>query len=333
MAIKTVASEVRTEILKLDLDNPRLYHHRLSGNVPETESELMEAIGEDPQFKSLLKSIRKSGVMDPIWTVPQEDGTHLVIEGNRRLTCLRMLLDSGHPAPVGVTYERVRANVIDPDTSPKEIKLQKARLQTGKAVWGKFNVSALIWEFHNEDLMALEDIATEMQLSLAEVKKSMESYTRYLDYSRDTGDTNPKRFSMFEGTPKAVKEWIDESPENKRDFHKWINPTSGKARIRSVATRGGLRDFTKVVEDADAIKLMRDDERVSVEEAIEVVKQNNVMRDMPFLKQLLPLQAKMNGMSEAQKARLTTEPRLKIHLKSLRDACEALLRDLDAFES
>ena len=56
------------------------------------------------------------------------------------------------------------------------------------------------------------------------------------------------------------------------------------------------------------------------------------MRDMPFLKQLLPLQSKMNNMTESQKARLTTEPRLKIHLKSLRDACDALLHDLEAFE-
>ena len=124
---------------------------------------------------------------------------------------------------------------------------------------GVFNVSALIHDFHNEDLMAIEDIATEMQLPIGKVRKSLLSYSRFLEYSRSTGDNNPKRFSMFDGMPKSVEDWIEESNQNKSDFHKWIDPTSGnQARIRSAATRGGLRDFSKIVEDNDAIALMRD---------------------------------------------------------------------------
>lgn len=333
MVTRFISKQVEVSSLKLDLDNPRLYHHRLSGGAPENEAELMEAIDSDPQFKSLLKSIKKSGVMDPIWTVPLDDGSQLVIEGNRRVTCLKQLIDSGVEPPEGVTFLKIQSNVIHPDTSQKDIKLQKARLQTGKAAWGVFNVSALIHEFHNDDLMAIEDIATEMQLSQTEVRKSLDSYSRFVDYSNDTDDHNPKRFSMFDGCPKNVKEWIDDSTQNKTDFHKWINPNEGpKARIRSVSTRGGLRDFSKVVTDPDAIELMRQDNDVTVEEALEVVKQNDVMKDMPFLKQLLPMQAKMNGMTESQKARLTSEPRLKIHLRSLRDACNALLHDIEAFD-
>ena len=44
----------------------------------------------------------------------------------------------------GVTGIKIKSNK---DQSIKEIKLQKARLQTGKAVWGKFNVSAKNTEF------------------------------------------------------------------------------------------------------------------------------------------------------------------------------------------
>jgi len=320
--------------IELDLDNPRLFHRRLSGDIPQNEDELMEAIGADPSFKGLLKSIKKSGVKDPIWTIPQSNGKQLVIEGNRRVTCLKQLINSGVQAPDGVLFHSVIANVIDPDTSLKEIKLQKARLQVGKAAWGIFNVAALIYEFHEDELMAIEDIATEMQLSMREVNKHLQSYTKYLEYSKNTGDTNPKRFSMFYEMPKTVQEWIEESNQNKSDFHDWINPTSGKkARIRSVSTGGGLRDFSKVVEDNEALELMRTNPSITVEDALEVVKQNNVYKDMPFLNQLLTMASKINSMNENQKARVTTELKIQLHLASLRDACANLLKELETFES
>jgi len=330
--MKNTAATLSVAKITLDLDNPRLYHHRLSGDQPENESELENSISSDPQFKGLMKSIKKSGVTDPIWTIPQDNGFQLVIEGNRRVVALRKLIQSGIDPPEGVDYTRVLALVIDADTPPLDIKMHKAQLQTGKTAWGVFNEAALIHDFHENDFMALEDIATDMQKPINHVRKLLSAYAKFLEYSTTTGDTNPKRFAMFNEAPKAVQSWVEESQMNKKDYFEWVNPTKGKARIRSVATRGGLRDFAKVIEDPDAVEMLRNVKDATVEEALDVVKQNNVMRDMPFLKQILPLQAKMNGMSPAQKARLTSEPRIKIHLRSLRDACEALIHDLDAFD-
>ena len=50
-----------------------------------------------------------------------------------RVACLRSILNDDTPAPEGISYDSVLANVIDPSVSELEIKLQKARLQSGKS--------------------------------------------------------------------------------------------------------------------------------------------------------------------------------------------------------
>ena len=333
MAVDYESGSIPVEKLKLDIDNPRLLHEVLTGNAPTTQSEIEDSITGDPQFRGLLKSIKKTGVQNGIWVSPLTDGSYLVREGNRRTTCLRMLLREGATPPSGVSYDRVKANIIDKDASDMDIKVLCARLQTGQAVWGPFNEAALISDLHTTHNMALEDIAIELQASITQVKKKLKSYKMFVNYSTDTGDTNTRRFAYFNEAPKKVLEWVEDSPKNMKDYHKWINPTNGAAKIRSAATKGGLRDFSKVIDDGDALALMREDSLANVEDAMEVVKQNDIKKDMPFLARLLPFQAQLNGLSDEQKARIASEPRVRVHLKSLKTACENLLEELAAYDA
>jgi len=332
MAVDYQSGTIPVEKLTLDIDNPRLLHEVLTGNAPQTQTDLEKSISGDPQFMSLMKSIKKTGVQNNIWVSPQSDGSYLVREGNRRTTCLRMLLREGAAAPSGVSYERIKANIIDKDASVRDIKLLCARLQTGQAVWGPFNEAALISDLHRTHNMALEDIAIDLQTSITQVKKKLKSYKMFVDYSQETGDVNTKRFSYFNEAPKKVLEWVDDSPKNKKDYQAWINPNNGAAKIRSAATKGGLRDFAKVIEDGEALELMREDAMANVEDAMDIVKQNDIKKDMPFLARLLPFQAQLNGLNDQQKARIASEPRVRVHLKSLKTACENLIAELEAFD-
>ena len=324
---------VETKDLKLDLENPRLYHRRAAGTDPENEQDLEKMISEDNQFNSLKKAIIKSGVMEPIWVQKVDDGKYLVIEGNRRTTCLRRILHEERTPPQGVSYESVRANIIDPSVTELEIKLQKARLQSGKKAWGVANDAAVIHEFHYDLMMDIEDIATEMQISKVKVKKYLKSYKMWLRYVKEIGDTSISRFAMFNEMPQPVMKWVEAGPRNLEDYHDWIKPTDGQARIRSAATRGGLRDFSKVVVDSEAINLLREDPTANVEDAFEVVKSNDILKDMSFLKRVLPMAKQLDDMDDSQRARLANEPRISVHLRSLRDACEVLLNDLHAIKN
>jgi len=332
MAVESRSGSIDVDKLVLDIKNPRLYHEVLSGNPPQNQLELENAISGDPQFKGLLKSIKRNGVQNAIWVSPLEDGSFLVREGNRRTTCARMLIRDNAVAPEGVDYGTINANIIDKDATDLDIKLLCARLQTGQAVWGTFNVSALIADLHNNEYMALEDIAVNLQTTTTSVKKLLNSYKMFIDYSQSSGDTNTKRFAMFNEAPKKVLEWVDDSPKNKQEYFKWINPTNGAAKIRSAATRGGLRDFSKVIEDGEALSLMREDPLANVEDAMVVVKQNDIKKDMPFLSKLLPFQANVNSLTDEQKARIASEARIRVHLKSLKNAIDNLLTELDSFD-
>jgi hypothetical protein len=50
---------------------------------------------------------------------------------------------------------------------------------------------------------------------------------------------------------------------------------------------------------------------------------------MHFLNRLLPMAKQLDDMDDSQRARLANEPRISVHLRSLKDACDALLKDIE----
>lgn len=325
--------QIKTSKLVLDLENPRLKHQAIAGNKPLNQEDLEIMIAAETDFNKLKKSIMKKGVDNPIWVSKQKDGTYLVEEGNRRTTSLKSLIEKQITPPEGVRYDVVDAWVFGPNTTRLEIQLQKVSLQTGTKPWQRANVCSMIHDFHYDHMMAMDDIATSMQISETAVKKALRSYKMWLDYVEDTGDTKPDRFSMFDGITKPVLDWVLANPANKQDFHRWICPIGGQAKIKSASTRGGLRDFGKVVGDPDAIALLREDPRATIEDALELVKSNDILKDMIFLNRLLPMAKNLDELDDSQRARLAQEPRLKVHIRSLRDACSVLLNDLEDLEN
>ena len=324
--------KIKTSELVLDLENPRLKHQAVAGNKPLNQDDLEVMISSEPDFVKLKKSIKKKGVDNPIWVSEQKDGTYLVEEGNRRTTSLRSLILSETTPPDGVRYDIVDAWVFGPNTTRLEIQLQKVSLQTGTKPWQRANVCSMIHDFHYDHMMAMDDIGVSMQISVTAVRKALRSYKMWLDYVKDTGDTKPDRFSMFDGITKPISDWVLSDPANLKDFHAWICPINGQARIKSASTRGGLRDFGKVVGDPDAISLLRDDPRATIEDAMELVKSNDILKDMTFLNRLLPMAKNLDDLDDAQRSRLSQEPRLRVHIRSLRDACNILLKDLEMLE-
>ncbi len=333
--MKSVLQEIPVDSLKLDLENPRLYSNRI---VKEesllTDEQLHNAIvSETDAFNSLYRAIKRAGIRDPIWVKEDSDGKYVVIEGNRRTTVLRTLLEEDAEAPDGVSWTSVPAHVIDDSVSELEIKLQKVRLQSGKKAWGVVNDAAVVHEFHFQERMGIEDIADEMQISKPKVKKLLKSFKLYLEYVKSTGDTNEKRFAFFNEAPVKAIDWIEESPRNKSDYHNWISPVDGPAKIRAVAAgRGSLREFAKCLDTPEAVELLREDPDATVEDAFEVVKENDVLKDMTFLKRVLPMSKSLNEMDETQLSKLANEKRLVVHLRSLRNACEQVLNDIENME-
>ena len=131
--MKFDATTVEVKDLVLDPENPRFFSQNVSVNLPNNENQLEDLLLNEKLFPVLKDSIVKSGVLDPIWVKKLDNGKYLVVEGNLRVACLSSILNDDTPAPEGVSYDSVLANVIDPSVSELEIKLQQARLQSGKS--------------------------------------------------------------------------------------------------------------------------------------------------------------------------------------------------------
>ena len=314
--------------LELDFDNPRFCHLTLSGRKLKTQIELENEILKDDEIKALLKSIKKSGVTDPIWVKKRDNGKYIVLEGNRRTAILKKLLKEEVEPPEDVSYEKVKANIIDPKTSKQDELLQKARLQTGKKVWGAFNEAAITYMLRQEHLMEFEDISIELQISISAAKKRIENYMLFNEYVKYTHDENPRKFAFFTDSPAKVRSWFLESDQNLKTYFKLITPKEGVQKIRSVSTKGGLRDFAKVVDSPPAIKYLIQDPSATVESALDIAKENDITKDIPFITKFGSLASQLMGLTESQIENLDKNLKYKLTVKQMRKACDYILKQM-----
>jgi hypothetical protein len=326
--MKPVQRLVKVEDLLLDPENPRFYHLGLAGRTHLSQTDLVREIEQDEETATLTKAVRKSGVKDPIWVREDGHGHYLVIEGNRRTVVLRRLLKEGATPPEGVHFDEVLANVLPQDTPDTELLLQKARLQSGKKQWGPFNEAAVTYLLRMTHLLEYEDIAAELQIAISKVKERIENFKLFQEYAQATSDSNPKRFAYFSDAPKQVREWFTESEDNKKIYFGLITPVGGRQKIRSVATKNGLRDFSKVLDDDEAFKYLVNTKEATLEDALNIALDNDIMKGMPFVKRLEPLAQTIRGLSETEVEKLKGEEKVKAHLKSLERACAELWQRL-----
>lgn len=320
---------ISVKSLLLDQDNPRFFEvMELKGKKIVTQDDLMRELEEDPDIPTLSKSIVKSGVKDPIWVQEKESGKYLVIEGNRRTFILRNLIKDGAIPPNGVRYDVVSAYVLPKDTPPTELLLQRARLQAGKRVWGPFNEAATTYKLRTEYGMEEEDIAADMQISVKEVRDRIENYKLLLRYAKDTGDPNPMKYSFFAEAPAKVREWYNSTPDNMKSYFGLITPKDGYQKIRSVATKGGLRDFKDILDNPEALRRFIREPDMTVDEALKIVMKKDIKKQAPVLKKLAGITSDLNAITEDQIERLRDDDAIVRSIKSLARACERLLNKI-----
>jgi hypothetical protein len=320
--------EIKTDDLVLDLENPRFFHLMHRGQTLTQDAIEKEITENDDDIPLLTKSIQKSGVRDPLWVVPR-DGKFVVMEGNRRTVILKRLLKESKP-PTGIRYDVVQAHVMPSDTAPVELILQKARLQGGKKEWGAFNEAALTFQLKDPPhLMATEDIAVDLKIPIAKVRERIENYKAFKEYVEKTGDDNPRRFTFFADCPAKVRDWYRDNEKNKAAYFKLICPLEGRNKIKSVATRGGLRDFQQVLESPEALKFLLEDPGATVEDALDLAKENDIRKAIPFINRVAPMAQDLRSLDSSQLEALKAEVKFKVALRSLLAACEEVLQKLE----
>jgi len=320
--------EIEVSKLLLDPDNPRFFELReLKGRKNLTQEDLMKEMAEDEEIPTLLKSIKRSGVTDPIWVKPVK-GKYLVIEGNRRTFILKQLLNEKVTPPKGVSYNRVITNIFDKDISDSELLIRRAQFQAGKKVWGPFNEAVATYELRYKHHQEEEDIATDLQISKKEVRERIENYKMFLEFAKKTKQADPKKFAFFTDAPKPVKEWINVNPKNKETYFGLITPKDDVQKIRSVATKGGLRDFKEIIAQPKVLKKFIKDKDMTVEEALEEVKDIDIRKAAPFINRLETFAVHLTSLTEEQIDKLKDDDKAVKGIKRLYRACKSCLEKM-----
>ena len=155
--------------LAFDVENPRLPEFGLTGNA--TEDDVIQILWKVMDVKELVMSIAASGFFqhEPL-IVAQEDGKNVVIEGNRRLAAVKILLEptlaKSLQTDVPVITEDARKALQELPTVRGTRKDAWRYLGfkhvNGPAKWSSYAKSRYIADVHRNFGVQLEDIAKQI---------------------------------------------------------------------------------------------------------------------------------------------------------------------------
>src|SRR3989442_14001946 len=209
--------------LKLDPNNVRFHHfaNRL------TDTQIEEEIWKESDTRDLFREILNSrGLSEP----PIVDSSLVVMEGNRRLVCLRKLSERVHngeyPKMPENIFDSVTCYVLPKDTSQKDIAILLGRLHvSGKKEWKALNQAAHIYELFNKHGATQGDITNLMSMGKSTVGYMIKAFQFTTDYGKKYPEDTSwvYKFSYFYEMVKrkSLDAWLEKNG-NTEKFMEWL---------------------------------------------------------------------------------------------------------------
>lgn len=216
--------DVPIQKLRLDSGNVRFRHYSPKPNSKKVE----EIIRRDDDTSELCEQIFTSGVVYEPLVINSE---YIVIEGNRRLVCLRMLYEQAAEGKLeGITKEKfakVRCRILPKAVNDKTLDLYLATIHVkGKKPWKLFNRAKHIYRLNRIHGMPYDYIASYLGMGKVTIQRSILVYLRTLDYERAFPDDNEwfHKFTYFEELfrRKELEEFADQK-DFVRKFSHWVH--------------------------------------------------------------------------------------------------------------
>ena len=155
--------------LVFDRANPRLFEYGLGSDPPEAD--VINLLWEEMDVRELVLSIEASGFFhhEPIIVV-KENGRNVVIEGNRRLAAVKLLLEPELAESLNLKVpsipEGAKASLrelpVIVDTRENAWRYLGFKHVNGPAKWSSFAKSQYIADVHHKYGIPLEDVARQI---------------------------------------------------------------------------------------------------------------------------------------------------------------------------
>ena len=161
--------QVNVNDLYFDYDNPRLAEYGITKSTPEDE--ILNILWDAMDVRELVQSIAASGFFpQEALIITQENGRSIVIEGNRRLAAVKVLLagdrssDRGWAIPKLTTKARTDLQTLPTISSSRENAWRFLGFKhvNGPAKWSSYAKAAYISTVHKTFGIPLADIANQI---------------------------------------------------------------------------------------------------------------------------------------------------------------------------
>jgi hypothetical protein len=180
--------------LRFDVENQRLQHlvrARLRSKSP-TQGECLDLIWELPDTKELFTDIKDNGGLR---TPVNATADKTVVEGNRRLACLKKLHQQ---APKDPKWQTVSTEVF-PEGTPKVLirEFLFAEHVAGRKEWDAYEQAEYVFKLHHEDGKSYEWLATNGHVSKSKVRQQFLAYELMTVFLRQHPDSDIRKFNYF----------------------------------------------------------------------------------------------------------------------------------------
>ena len=274
--------------LAFDRENPRLRGFDLAADA--SDSDVIKLLWDAMDVRELVMSIASSGFFrhDPLIVVP-EDKTNVVIEGNRRLAAVKVLLSPALAETVGGRIPSIDAPdrhkleelpVVISDTREAAWHYLGFKHVNGPAKWSSYAKSRYIADVHRKYGVPLDDIAKQIgdthqtvnrlyrglvvleQAERLKVFDRQDRHRKHFSFSHLYTGLDYKGISVFVGLPDEIEGNEDPVPPDKqeelRELCLWLFG-SKKEDIQPSLQRQNpdLRHLNAVVQSIEAVSALR----------------------------------------------------------------------------
>src|SRR2546425_8134249 len=282
---------VPVRLLRLNPNNPRVKH-----KAPDmVENEIEDWLWKTEGIRSLYNEIRYSGGLSE---KPIIDSTFIVVEGNRRITCLRRLDDQSKNAELPQfaedAFERVQCLMLPPDADPKDVDLLIARAHvSGKKEWSPLNQAEQVFEMVSRHGLSPKQVGEALSLSSFTVDTMLHAFEATVNYGKRYPDIERRwihKFSYFYELfrSRRLSEWSKDK-KNLRVFMKLLSGKNPKLYLGSQ-----VRDLPEIVRDRRALDFLTTE---GYDAAIAVVKERQAKMDQ-FTKKLIDVEFVLQHISK-----------------------------------
>ncbi len=322
---KKIRAEIqRVPLSKLRLDpyNVRFRHHPTKSL---SDTEIADLIWKEPDTKDLYREINTSrGLME----APIVNSGYVVMEGNRRIVCLRKLSEKAHsedqsgiPADF---WDIVECNVLPRETPPKDIALMLGRYHvSGKKAWRALNQAAHVSELHNKHGLSYDDIHEYLSMSKPTIVRMITAFDATTEYGKKfTSDKEwVGKFSYFYEMYKKPQlvAWLEKNG-NMDKFMDWLG-------TEKLAHGMDVRELPGIIEVPEALSAL---DSGGFDAAKKVLSKSDPSVDSKFYGQVKDMIEKLNGLPRDELIEAGTDQARVQALQRLRETVDSVLKDISA---